>query len=488
MLTSRDLLRQYGKDRPEEDPDYIKHLESTPIEVFMTPLSKVVFCRPDESVRTVRSVMAKVGVKALPIMSKDGRVEGIVTSRDITDFGLEAKDKGGKESYLKDMAGRVGMMANASMAEPPVHMESALRALNTQLFVNVGTAKLPHPFKTSDGVAGNKRIHGAREYATDVELSEDAEFIWKGEAGTDNGTSTTMQPQPYAWAGVADGVGSWREYGVDPREFSRALMEGCRDALVKQIGNTQSTDTLPRPSDLLREAHETVKERDVVGSSTACVMLFDGRAHQINFSNLGDSGIIVLRHIDSSVAGVLKRDRVLKREEKKGSDLRVSFVSQQQLKSFNHPYQFGWLGKGNEEDSSNSFKSSDDLCTSSIHVRRGDIIIMATDGLFDNVDVDDITSVVQIWEMENGFVSGNDLAARERRWEKGITKGYKEGRSPDDLAMYLCELARKRSLRDDVDSPFAMLAKENDIMWSGGMPDDCTVIVAHVVGEPGGKK
>ena len=79
----------------------------------MTPLSKVVFCRPDESVRTVRSVMAKVGVKALPIMSKDGRVEGIVTSRDITDFGLEAKDKGGKESYLKDMAGRVGMMANA---------------------------------------------------------------------------------------------------------------------------------------------------------------------------------------------------------------------------------------------------------------------------------------------------------------------------------------------------------------------------------------
>ena len=79
----------------------------------MTPLSKVVFCRPDESVRTVRSVMAKVGVKALPIMSKDGRVEGIVTSRDITDFGLEAKDKGGKESYLKDMAGRVGLMANA---------------------------------------------------------------------------------------------------------------------------------------------------------------------------------------------------------------------------------------------------------------------------------------------------------------------------------------------------------------------------------------
>jgi hypothetical protein len=45
---------------------------------------------------------------------------------------------------------------------------------------------------------------------------------------------------------------------------------------------------------------------------------------------LGDSGIIVLRHIDASVAGVLKRDRVL--QSRRGSDLRVSFVSQQQLK------------------------------------------------------------------------------------------------------------------------------------------------------------
>jgi hypothetical protein len=78
---------------------------------------------------------------------------------------------------------------------------------------------------------------------------------------------------------------------------------------------------------------------------------------------------------------------------------------------------------------------------------------MATDGLFDNVDVDDIRAVVQAWEKENEFVKGNDLAARERRWEAGITMGYKAGRSPEDLALYLVELARERSLRDDVDSP-----------------------------------
>ncbi len=31
------------------------------------------------------------------------------------------------------------------------------------------------------------------------------------------------------------------------------------------------------------------------------------------------------------------------------------------------------------------------------------------------------------------------------------------------------------------DSPFALLAKDNDIMWGGGRPDDITVIVATVV-------
>ena len=36
-------------------------------------------------------------------------------------------------------------------------------------------------------------------------------------------------------------------------------------------------------------------------------------------------------------------------------------------------------------------------------------------------------------------------------------------------------------LPQDVDSPFAILAKDNDIMWGGGRPDDITIIVSRVV-------
>lgn len=271
--------------------------------------------------------------------------------------------------------------------------------------------------------------------------------------------------------GVADGVGSWREYDIDPRDFSHKLMEECSNILLEACqreNNDQGGSNFRRviaPAEVLAQAYERVKAENVIGSCTACVALFDNVRHQLHFSNLGDSGIIVLRHIDSEVAGSLKRDRDTPRE-KRTSDLRVAFVSQQQLHSFNHPYQLGWTGEELNEKS--SFKTARDSCTTSIHLRRGDIIIMATDGLFDNVDVDDIAKMGLEWEQKLGFIRGGDIAARERRWSMGNSL---TGVSRDNVANFaqaLCDVARERSLDASIDSPFAILAKENDIMWSGG--------------------
>jgi len=89
--------------------------------------------------------------------------------------------------------------------------------------------------------------------------------------------------------------------------------------------------------------------------------------------------------------------------------------------------------------------------------------------VFDNVDIDDITKIALKWEQGVGLIRGGDIAARERRWALGDSLTLLSSEKVGSLATELCEIARESSLDSTKDSPFAMLAKDNDIMWSGGM-------------------
>mmetsp|Transcript_16433 Transcript_16433/g.34523 ORF Transcript_16433/g.34523 Transcript_16433/m.34523 type:complete len:679 (-) Transcript_16433:221-2257(-) len=482
LITSRDLLRMMAASI--KDGKSSEEVMNLRVESQMTPINQVIYGRPDETIGMCRAIMSKLGIKCLPILNQ-GRVEGILTNRDLSDFYFDAKDRGGKKNYLADVSERVGLSSDTSMAEPPIFIRQHLASSHAPLFLNVGVAEYPHPFKSADGVGGNRRDFGPHDLSMDPELSEDAHFVKEAEFLDESGKDM----QKLLYMGVADGVGSWREYGVDPRDFSHKLMAECEtvlDEAAMQCSILGSKDgnhcRMISPAELLGKSYERVKAENIIGSSTACVALFDSIRHQLHFSNIGDSGIIVLRHIDSDVSGALRRDKSKDPQTEKKSDLRIAFVSQQQLKSFNHPYQMGWTG---EEivDKNSSFKLANDSCTSSVHILRGDIIIMATDGLFDNVDIDDIASIALRWEEENRFIDGGGIDARNKRWADGESLSDLSGQTIPKLAEILCQKARENSLDNSIDSPFALLAKENDIMWSGGMPDDCTVIAMHVVGE-----
>ena len=155
LMTSRDLLRiMAAKLKDGDSPDSIMEEK---VGKFMTPISQVIFVRPEETVGMCRTIMAKLGIKALPVLSKDGKVEGLITARDISDFGLEAKERGGKTSFLRDVSERVGLSSNTSMAEPPPYLQAHLALEQTPLFINVGVAELPHPFKTPEGCGMNHR-------------------------------------------------------------------------------------------------------------------------------------------------------------------------------------------------------------------------------------------------------------------------------------------------------------------------------------------
>ena len=105
---------------------------------------------------------------------------------------------------------------------------------------------------------------------------------------------------------------------MDPRLFSHKLMEECQNVLTEASVRKKGGEKFRRmiaPAQVLSQAYDRVKKDNIIGSTTACVALFDNVRHQLHFSNLGDSGIIVLRHIDSDVAGALKRNRETPRAE-----------------------------------------------------------------------------------------------------------------------------------------------------------------------------
>jgi CBS domain-containing protein len=155
LLTSRDLLRIMASGL--KDGETAEEIMNRVAGDFMTPISQVIYGRPDETIGMCRTIMAKLGIKALPILSKEGRVEGLVTARDMSDFGLSATDKGGKKSYLNDVSERVGLSSDTSMAEPPSYLQAHLALEQSPLYVNIGVSELPHPFKTPEGCGMTQR-------------------------------------------------------------------------------------------------------------------------------------------------------------------------------------------------------------------------------------------------------------------------------------------------------------------------------------------
>lgn len=120
----------------------------------------------------------------------------------------------------------------------------------------------------------------------------------------------------------------------------------------------------------------------------------DRKLNQLSYSNVGDGGLVVMRHIDSETAGYM-RERRLPRHLRT-HDLRIAYIAQQQLRSFNLPYQLGHASK--LPNYQGSFETPADADTAAVPLMPGDIVVMASDGLFDNLDLDEIVREVGSWE------------------------------------------------------------------------------------------
>ncbi len=198
---------------------------------------------------------------------------------------------------------------------------------------------------------------------------------------------------------VADGVGGWAEEGVDAGLYSRALMTGCKSALDSSSGVSleQALDAALAPAKLIK------------GSSTAVLADIQGRT--LSVLNVGDSGFIVLRrHGRSSSKGQPSFFPVMR--------------SYEQQYGFNFPFQ---LGTGSELTAADAqtykfaalpYQLPPPLpltCPRShrLRLQGGDIILLGSDGVWDNVFDEEINAVCE--SVVHTGLSGTALAAQIAR-------------------------------------------------------------------------
>ncbi|KAG2486628.1 hypothetical protein HYH03_014685 [Edaphochlamys debaryana] len=156
--------------------------------------------------------------------------------------------------------------------------------------------------------------------------------------------------------GVADGVGSWSSGdGVDPALYSRDLMHAAASSIEASCGRIGARMALA-------DAHLTVKH---AGSSTGLVGLLPPDSNVFQVINMGDSGLRLFR----------------------GG--RLAMATRPQAHAHNMPYQ---LACPDEPVCDTDSTIQGDVYN--VHLEVGDVIIMASDGMFDNVWPDVMTELV----------------------------------------------------------------------------------------------
>ncbi|KAJ0252010.1 protein phosphatase 2C 62 [Hirschfeldia incana] len=212
------------------------------------------------------------------------------------------------------------------------------------------------------------------------------------------------------WLGVADGVSLWSFDGISEGMFAQELMSNCQKII---------SDETAEIGDPVQVLHRSVNETESSGSSTALIAHLSN--NELHIANVGDSGFIVIRN---------------------------RTVLQKSSPMFHHFCFPLHITQGDDV-----LKLAE---VYHVNLEEGDVVVTATDGLFDNLYEKEIVSIVC------------------RLLEQGLEP---QQRIADLLAAKAQEVGRSETER----TPFADAAKEEGHDgYRGGKLDAVTVIVSLV--------
>ena len=271
---------------------------------------------------------------------------------------------------------------------------------------------------------------------------------------------------------MADGVGGWIDSGVDPADFAHGFCDYmAHAAYTYQPGKDRPPYTA---RSLMQRGYEDISRDESVpaGGSTACVAIAKGNGH-LEVANLGDSGFVQLR-LNA-----------------------IHNYSEPQTHAFNTPYQLSIVPKKVLRQAA-AFGGTQlcdlpkDANVSQHSLRHGDVLVFASDGVWDNLSSQDILRIVsrlmvgaRAWEhTEDGISTGSSLAQFILA-DDGKSGGEAIPSLQSFLAVGITGEAKAASVNTKVDGPFAREVQKYypNEQWRGGKVDDICVVVAIVVEE-----
>ncbi|CDW56075.1 Protein phosphatase PTC7 homolog [Trichuris trichiura] len=237
--------------------------------------------------------------------------------------------------------------------------------------------------------------------------------------------------------GVADGVGGWRNYGVDPSRFSYSMMNACAhlvaegffrpDELRELIANSYE---VVKNASFLRNENSTSKVTGctdgIIGSSTVCIVALERTASQVHTANLGDSGLLLFR------------------------DGELLWQSTAQQHEANVPFQLALVP---EDQYPNCIADPPDAAdVNSVDVDIGDCVVMGTDGLFDNMPVELIEEEVaslrsctytDVKRLSDAIAQKAKMLSQKPKFPSSFARKFgRQGGKPDDITVIAAVVAR----------------------------------------------
>jgi protein phosphatase PTC7 len=251
--------------------------------------------------------------------------------------------------------------------------------------------------------------------------------------------------------GIADGVSQIEDFGIDASELPNELLNAVEELAVAQLLPGQEIEEYAGPITMVRDAYEATES---LGSTTILTAVMDnstkihGKLHpMIAVCSIGDCEIVIMRRGADGRLQVVFHTEMQRIDGNAQSPLQLARVDDTVDPDFDESIAIEVIERGSAVHCVSAFE--------------GDIVMMGTDGVFDNLFVDEILSICE--EM-----IPSEMAGTGRKF-RAVDRHYL-----GQMSRRIVQQSHAKTVRGPHGFPDSPIGQ-------GGKIDDTSCVVAQVV-------